>query len=430
MKPIQGITMSECTVQLWYNKQRVKKGDHVSLYLEIIVARQHKPIKLKNLKWPVNKFDWDNKKLLPRFKNDPDLVTYNAIIERERGKYWSVIMNFVKEDRQFVLADILKGANLFRTGTNFCDFMAQAIIDRQKTKVKKDMIKGTTAEKHSGTMRKFLEYLKNKDIAITRIDSNILEGFADHLRKKVSENTVWMRIQQTKSYLSYAERNGVAINSDYKKFIILPDESDPTWLEEFEIQRLLKLYDEGTLGSVLQNDLRAFLFATFTGLRISDLSRWNKSWIKKDVISFIPTKKRKSAKAPKPLIIPIIPIASEFIKDLVADSFKIPSADKYNKGLKRIAVIAGIEKDITSHVARHTFATWLAIEGVPIMVISQLLGHKSVKTTMIYIHIAERYLAVEAMRLQIRFARKTIRKNGVNAPILAKKHNERTYKPV
>ncbi|WP_295794906.1 phage integrase SAM-like domain-containing protein [Mucilaginibacter sp.] len=242
MKPIQGITMSECTVQLWYNKQRVRKGEYVSLYLQIIVGGKHKPVKLPNLKWPEDKFDWDNKKLLERFKKDPDLVTYNAIIERERNKYWGIVMNFVKEDRQFSLDDILKGANLFRKGTNFCEFMTQAVIDRQKTKIKNDMIKESTAEKQAGTCRMFTAFLKHKDLPITRIDAALLEGFADHLRKKVGENTVWMRIQHVKSYLSYAARHNVAINPDYKNFVISMQESNPVWLEEKELNRMQQLY--------------------------------------------------------------------------------------------------------------------------------------------------------------------------------------------
>lgn len=397
--------MSECTVQLWYNKQRVKKGDIVSLYLQIIVGRQHKAVKLKNLKWPVDRFDWEKKKLLPRVKGDPDLMTFNAVIERERNKYWGIVMNFVKEDRNFTMDDILKGSNLFRSGTNFCEFMAQAIIDRQKTKVKKDMIKERTAEIQSGTMRKFQSFLKGKDLPITRIDGELLEAFAEDLRKEVTENTVWMRIQHIKSYLSYATRNNVATNPDYKRCIVSMEDRDPVWLEEDELNKLLDLYWTNSLSDVNQRNLRAFLFASFTGLRISDLTRWNKDWVKDDHISFIPIKRRKSAKPPKPLIIPLIPEAKGFIKALTAETFELPSDQKYNEGLKVLAEKAGINKKITSHVARHTFATWLATEGIPVAAISKLLGHKNTQTTMIYVHIAEDYLAMQMMKLQSRFGR-------------------------
>jgi integrase/recombinase XerD len=419
MKSFQGITMSECTVQLWYNKQRVKKGDLVSLYLEIIVGGKHKAVKLNNLKWPVEKFDWQKKKLLPKVKGDPDLLTYNAIIERERNKYWDIVMNYVKEDKPFRMADILHGSALFRSGTTFCEFMTSAIIDRQKTLVKIDMIKGSTAEKHKGTVKKLLLFLNGRDVTIQQLDSDLLNNFANHLRKSVCENTVWMRIQQVKSYLSYAARHMVATNQDYKKCIVTMDEPDPVWLEEQELNALLDLYWENSLSVINQNNLRAFLFASFTGLRVSDLTRWNKNWIKGSFISFIPIKRRKSAKEPKPLLIPIIPIAEEFINDLNADSFELPSDQKYNDGLKKIAKIAGIKKNITSHVARHTFATWLAIEGVPVLVISKLLGHKNVQTTMIYIHIAEEYLATQTMKLQMRFGRsanvkKTLQRSNVS----------------
>ena len=398
--------MSECTVQLWYNKQRIKQNGNVSLYLQIIVGGEHSEIKLNSLEWPANKLDWDKKILKPRTKEDQDIVTYNAIIERERSKYWTVIMNFLKQNLSFSLADIFREVNLYKNGHLFCDFMEQAIKDRQKTLIRKDMIKDGTARNHRATLRAFRSFLNHEDIDITRINGDLLENFADHLRVTINDNTTWLRIQNIKSVLSYAFRHKIMINHDYKRFTLAKGEPNPTWLDEVELNKLLDLYTDPTIWDEMKRNLRAFLFAAFTGLRISDLSRWNKSWIQDDNISFIPEKRRKSSKNPKPVIIPILPIARDFINDLTAESFELPKDQVYNRGLKTIAKKAKINKDITSHVARHTFATQLAIDNVPVSVISKLLGHKSTTTTQIYIHIAEDYMAREMMKLQRRFSRR------------------------
>lgn len=60
------------------------------------------------------------------------------------------------------------------------------------------------------------------------------------------------------------------------------------------------------------------------------------------------------------------------------------SGQKYNDYLQEVAKLAGIEKHVTSHVARHTYATWCLTNGIPLEVIRDTLGHTSIKTTEIY----------------------------------------------
>lgn len=389
-------------MQLWYNKQRPKKNGKVSLYIQLLVNGQHDQVSL-NLEWPLDKIDWSRKALKPRSAVDEDLITYNAIIERERNKYWSVVMRFLKDERSFDLKDVYREINLYGSGNLVCDFMKNAIKERLRTTNSRERIKFSSSKSHQVTLKWLKEYLNEVDIPLTHIDGDWLQRFADYLRDYMCENTVWVRIKDVKAYLNYAFRNKLAINQDYKRFSITMDESDPTWLEEHELNALLVLYDNPDISDVTRRNLKAFLFACFTGLRISDLKRWNKNWIVDDIISFVPEKRRLSKKTPKPLNIPIIPIARQFINDLSTDTFDLPDDHVYNREIKSMAADAGITKNITSHVARHTFATWLAIDQVPEIVISKLLGHKSLSTTRIYMHIADRHKAIEMMKMQRRF---------------------------
>lgn len=401
-----GIAMPVCTVQLWYNKQRPKKNKTASLYVQLIVGGESDEIPIKNLEWPVDRINWESKRLEPRHPDDQDLVVYNAIIERERAKYWNVIMHYLKQDMPFTLSDVFRGVNQFSNGHLFCEFMAASVRARQKTKVLRDRIKYSTGQAHLSSLTQLREYLNGGDVDIKQIDDRFLEKYADHLRDTIGESTVWVRIKDIKSYLSYAKRQKLAINENHTLFKVSLEEPDPNWLEEHELQAMLDMYFNPETSVLNKRNLRAFLFASFTGLRISDLKRFNKKWISDNEFSFIPQKIRASKKDPKPIVIPIIPLARDFINDLSAESFELPEDQVYNRELKVLGDKAGITKKLTSHVARHTFATWLAIDGVPVLIISKLLGHKKQETTMRYIHIAEMYKATEMMKMQRRFGRR------------------------
>lgn len=64
--------------------------------------------------------------------------------------------------------------------------------------------------------------------------------------------------------------------------------------------------------------------------------------------------------------------------------FKIPGRNNYNEDLKLLANEAGIDKNMTSHTGRHTFATLMLTQGVDIYTVAKLLRHKSLSTTQIY----------------------------------------------
>jgi len=398
--------MSECTVQLWYNKQRPKKSGRVSLYIQLIVDGHHDQVRISNLEWPVNKIDWNTKTLMPRVKDDPDLMTYNAVIERERNKYWTVIRKFLQRDIEFGLADIFNEVNLYEKGHRFCEFMKNSIRERARSPLQKIRIKESTARAHKSSLKAIEDYLGNLDIEIHKIDAHWLELYANHLRGLMCENTVWVRIKDVKSYLNYASKKRLAVNEDYKNFGVTPEETEPTWLDEHELNALLKLYFRCELADHDRRNLRAFLFGCFTGLRVSDLSRWNKDWVEGDEIVFVPQKQRWTKRAPKPIRIPIIPIARDFINDLEGESLDIPCNQAYNRAIKVFAGMAGFKKHLTTHVSRHTFATWLAMMDVPVIVISKLLAHKSTRQTQIYIHIADTYKAIQMMKMQQKFGNK------------------------
>ncbi|WP_229249124.1 tyrosine-type recombinase/integrase [Dyadobacter sandarakinus] len=79
-----------------------------------------------------------------------------------------------------------------------------------------------------------------------------------------------------------------------------------------------------------------------------------------------------------------------------------------NDYLKEIAVVCGIDKVLTSHVARHTFATTITLQnGVPIESVSKMLGHTNIRTTQIYAKILDLKVSEDMQALKGRLAKKT-----------------------
>ncbi len=163
------------------------------------------------------------------------------------------------------------------------------------------------------------------------------------------------------------------------------------------------LFNKDRLPLGQQNVLRYFLFSCFTGLRYQDINdlRFKDIQISKDqdgnevkIISIIQHKTKEEVR------IPIISQAEELIADDGIDQhpvFRVLTNQKTNSHLKCIVKIAELNRDLTFHESRHTFATICLEKSIPVEVVSKLLGHRDIKTTQEYLKVMDR-LKIESMR--------------------------------
>ena len=112
--------------------------------------------------------------------------------------------------------------------------------------------------------------------------------------------------------------------------------------------------------------------------------------------------------------IPLLPKALEIVETYKNDPYcvyhqkllPVISNQKMNAYLKEIATLAGIKKTLTFHLARHTFATTVTLtNGVPIESVSEMLGHKSIRTTQIYAKVIDRKVSEDMTNLKIKLDR-------------------------
>jgi site-specific recombinase XerD len=182
-------------------------------------------------------------------------------------------------------------------------------------------------------------------------------------------------------------------------------EVERVYLSEGEIQNIINK-DFKTDRLSLVRDI--FLFSCFTGLAYIDVKNLTKSHISIgiDGEKWIFTHRQKTETASK---IPILPI-TQMIIDKYEDHpeccnqnklLPILSNQKMNAYLKEIAGVCEIEKELTFHIARHTFATTVTLtNGVPIESVSKMLGHKNLRTTQHYAKVLDKKVSEDMMILR------------------------------
>lgn len=124
-----------------------------------------------------------------------------------------------------------------------------------------------------------------------------------------------------------------------------------------------------------------FLFQCYTGLAYIDMSTLEKKDIVKTDSGYCISRKRvKSGEIYKIMLLkPSLALMSKY-------DFELPKVvfTTYNHYLRTLGELVGLDFRLTSHVGRHTFATWVLSQGVPIEIVAKMLGHTDIKTTQIY----------------------------------------------
>lgn len=185
-------------------------------------------------------------------------------------------------------------------------------------------------------------------------------------------NTIRYYCQLIKTVLGMAKTDGI-ITDVPKTSEVLP-KFEPSMRVFLTIDELRKLAETPCKRSDVK---RAFLFCCFTGLRISDAKKLTMNDIVNDVI-VIRQKKTKD-----PVRIPLSASARALLED-GGLPFNIHNEVTINKDIGRWVRRAGIDKHVTFHCSRHTFATLELSNGIDIYTVSKLLGHQNVTTTQVY----------------------------------------------
>lgn len=267
------------------------------------------------------------------------------------------------------------------------DFIAYAENELEK----REDLERSTYNQHKSSFKK-LKAFRSK-ILFSEIDEGLLLDYERWLYGKGNNvNTVYGALKNLKTYVNLAILRGFEIKNPFKTTKFKKGQSRKTFLTVPELHTLLNKYDNHEVSKELRESLLVFLTGCFTSLRISDLKNYEPHWLIGKELSFMPL---KTSGIQKRISFELSKIALRLSHDLflLKSKKKLKSEQKINSDLKLIAALCSINKPITTHVARHTFATiYLTLKGTErgtVEVLQQILGHYDITTTMIYVHLLD-----------------------------------------
>jgi site-specific recombinase XerD len=237
---------------------------------------------------------------------------------------------------------------------------------------------------------------KKSDVDITDVDHDFVTNFDFYLRseRKCANNSAVKYIKNFGKIIRIALASGWLEKDPFTNYKAKVKRVDRGYLNQEELQCITeKILNNDRLKQV--KDI--FIFSCFTGLAYADVSKLKRNEIIKgsDGEMWINTTRRKTDTISR---IPLLPIAFDIIQKYsdhpvclnTNKVLPIPSNQKVNEYLKEIAGICDIDKPLTFHIARHTFATTVTLSnGVPIESVSKMLGHTNIKTTQHYAKILD-----------------------------------------
>lgn len=269
---------------------------------------------------------------------------------------------------------------------------------------------------------------KVADIPVKSLDFAFIESFASYLlvQKKFKPSTTHNHAVTLKGIARVAIQRGFLSVNPFTDFTMKVPESERRYLTETELCRLMNTtFDSGNHN--FTRDM--FLFSAFTGICYCDMCNLSGFNLKEDEDGglWIDTTRQKTGTQEK---LPLLDIAIRLIeryKGTAPDGklFPMCSISSMNRQLKKIAKECAIEKSISFHMARHSFATSVCLSGgIPLETVSKALGHRDISTTQRYAKVTHEKIDRDVTNLHVNITGKYALQD-IDTPSLRKSGRER-----
>ncbi|PLW99925.1 MAG: recombinase [Marinilabiliales bacterium] len=377
-------------LMFFIRKSKLLKSGEASVNLRITVSGKSVEVAIgKN----VNPDSWSNEKG-GVIGNNKEAKVLNTYIDQVKADFLDFYRQFSYEGKD-ITAQTLKNAWL---GVEEDHKMILQIFQEHNDQVKlligKDFAQATH-QRYETSLKHVKAFIKKKykvnDLPVQALDHNFATGLEFFLKteRDCGHNTAAKYIKNFKKVVRIAMANGWIKSDPFANHKMPLRKVDRGFLSEAE----LELLRNKEIPVERLNYVRdAFLFACYTGLAYADLKKLSKRNLieGQNGVLWIHTKRTKTDNE---CHIPLISAAQDILTKYsnhphcIEKNVLLPvySNQKTNAYLKEIALLCGIDKNLTSHLARHTFATTITLNNnVPIESVSKMLGHSSINMTKIY----------------------------------------------
>ena len=370
------------------NDKPLKRNNKYPVYLRVRVYNRETKVPT-NIE--VDKNGWDVKRREPKEKS-LKIVLSKKILGLE-----SYLNNCIASDTELSI-ELVK--DFFATKKHvtpkqdsFYDYYL-AYVERRKKDLNKETIRVYM------TTYNVLKAFKPK-LRLSDINLSLIEGFDEYMRvmNGNADGGRYPKHKNLKTVLLDMQKHDIPVKNPYPLFKMPQPNVKEVYLDKEELDAFREMYVQLPEGTTLYKSLEMYLFSCYCGLRISDVVtlKWSEVDLENSLIVKTQVKTKEEVKAP----------IFEYTRAILlkkSKSGRLLGTDGYvfgdsciqviNRRLKELADMAGIDKHITFHSSRHTFATLLVMDGVSIYKIQKFLGHKSVGMT-------ERYLKYDLKMAQV-----------------------------
>jgi integrase len=377
--------MTNLTI-LIYLKSRLNSKGEQPIYIRITVDGKRKE---KSLNRTIKLSNWDTQKQRAKGTGENARIL-NEFLTAETNKIYKSRHELDYSGQKVSVSSLV---NLYSGSKKKAPTLIE-VFEFENTRTKKLVALGTY-KKYDVALKHIKNYLKHQynvtDFDISCIDYQFVIDFDFYLRseRRISNNStirivkILQQIVKTTIDKGWIAKDPFSTYKPKKEAIqtgyLTKDEIDRICNKEFSIGRLVQVRD-------------VFIVCCYTGLAYADVNLLSQNDITTtiDGTQWITINRKKTNTISKIPLLPIVAQIFDRYKDnpLVLNSGKllpVPSNQRMNAYLKEIGDICGIKTVLTSHLARHSFATSIALPfGLPIETLSKVMGHKSLNMTLHY----------------------------------------------
>lgn len=379
----------------YINRGKVKKDGTTAIFCRITVDGEQTVITTGIF---CNPSDWKSKK--GEVKDEKANSQLKSFRQRIEQTYENTLKKY-----GVVSVDLLKNAILEIHAVPTMLLLAGE-AERERLRVRSLEINSTSTYRQSkisqNNLREYLLTLKMKDIAFTDITEEFGESYKLFLKGKeyksghINHCFTWL------NRLIY-----IAVDQEILRFNPIADvkyeKKEPPQLQHIS-RNELKLIMEKPMPNKFQELIRrAFIFSAFTALAYVDLKGLYPRYIGRTAEGkpFIRIYRKKTQVE---AYVPLHPVAEQILslyntEDDTKPVFPLPNRDQIWYCITEIGFLAGVKGNMSYHQARHTFATLLLSEGIPIESISKMMGHTNISTTQVYAKVTDMKISEDMDKL-------------------------------